>query len=86
MERQDDAKLVLVINQMRLRFAVKTWAELQHCLDVVGIMLRHDAVPVIEYQMRTVELPSLLEMCLPSFRPQCTVCSARRAPLQCRRC
>ena len=63
MERQDDAKLVLLIENMRLIFAVKTWAELQHCLDVVGIMLRHDAVPVIEYQMRTVELPLLLEMC-----------------------
>ena len=63
MERQDDAKLVLVIKKMRLIFAVKMWAELQHCLDVVDIMLRHDVAPVIGYQTRTVELPSLLEIC-----------------------
>ena len=46
MERQDDAKLVLVINKMHPIFAVKMWAELQYCLDVVGIMLRHDVAPV----------------------------------------
>ena len=63
MERQDDAKFVLVIQKMRLIFAVKMWAELQHCLDVVGIMLRHDVAPVIGYQTRTVELPSLMEIC-----------------------
>ena len=62
MERPDDAKLVLVIKKMRLIFAVKMWAELQHCLDVVGIMLRHDVAPVIGYLTRTVELPSLLEI------------------------
>ena len=65
-ERQDDAKLVLVLQKLVLIFAVKTWAELQHCLDAVGIMLRHDAVPVVEYQTRTVELSSLLEAC-PTF-------------------
>ena len=48
-EREDDAKLVLVIKKMRLIIAVKTWAELQHCLDAVGIMLRHDVAPVIGY-------------------------------------
>ena len=62
MERQDDAKLVPVIQKMRLIFAVKTWAELQHCLNVVGIMLCHDAVSVVEYQMRAVELSLLLEI------------------------
>ena len=66
MERQDDAKPVLVFQTMRLIFAAKTWAELQHCLDVVGIMLPHDVVPVMECQTRTVELLSLLEMC-PTF-------------------
>ena len=63
MERQDDAKLALVIQKMRLIFAIKMWAELRHCLGVVGIMLRHDVAPVIGYQTRTVELPSLLEIC-----------------------
>ena len=63
MERQDDAKLVLIIQKVRLIFTVKMRAELQHCLDVVGIMLRHDVVPVIVYQTHTVELPSLLEIC-----------------------
>ena len=61
MERQDDAKSVLVFQKLGLIFAVKTWAELQHCLDAVGIVLRHDAVPVVEYQTRTVEFLSLLE-------------------------
>ena len=64
MERQDDAKLVLVIPKMRLIFAVKMWAELQHYLDVVDIMLRHDVAPVIGYQTQTVELPSMLEITL----------------------
>ena len=63
MERQDDAKLVLVIQKMRLIFAVKTSAELHPCLDVVGIMLHHDVAPVIGCQTRTVELPPLLEIC-----------------------
>ena len=66
MGRQDDAKPVLVIQKLGLIFAVKTWAELQHCLDAVGIMLHHDAVPVVEYQTRTVAVPSLLEAC-PTF-------------------
>ena len=46
MERQDDAKLALVIQKMRLIFTVKMWAEFQRCLDVVGIMLRYDVAPV----------------------------------------
>ena len=66
MERQDDAKPVYVFQNLGLIFAVKTWAELQYCLDAVGIMLRHDEVPVVEYQTRTIELPSLLEAC-PAF-------------------
>ena len=80
MERQDDAKLVLVIKKMRLIFSVKTWAEIQHCLDVVGIMLRHDVASVIGYQTRTVELPSLLELCPTILRAamHCVVRDAHR--------
>ena len=47
MERQDDAKPVLVFQELGLIFAVKTWAELRHCRDAVGIKLRRDAVPVV---------------------------------------
>ena len=66
MERRDDAKPVLVFQKPGLIIAVKKWTELQHCLEAVGTMLRHDVVPVVDYQMRTVELPSLLKAC-PTF-------------------
>ena len=66
MERQDDPNIVLLLKKLDLIFTVKTRAELQHCLDTVGIMLRHDAGPVVKYHTRTVELPSLLEAC-PTF-------------------
>ena len=64
-ERQDCVKPVLVFQKLGFIFAVKTWAKLQYCLDAVGIMLHHDAVPVVQYQTPTVELPSLLEACPP---------------------
>ena len=73
MERQDDAKPVLVFQTLGLIFAVKTSAELQHCHDAVGIMLHHDAVPVVEYLTRTVAVPSLLEAC-PTFLQAAMYC------------
>ena len=66
-ERPDEAKPVVVFQKVGLIFAVKTWAEIQHCLDAVGIMLCHDTVPVVEYQTRTVELPSLLKFTCPTL-------------------
>ena len=78
-ERQDDAKPVLLFQTLGLIFAVKTWAELQHSLDAVGFMLRHDEVPVVEYQTRTtVELPSYLEAC-PTFPQTAMHCVVRDA-------
>ena len=40
MERQADAKLVLVFQNVGLVFAIKTWAEVYYHLDAV--MLHHD--------------------------------------------
>ena len=66
-ERQDDAKPVLVLQTPDLIFAIKTWTEIQHCLDAVGIMLRHDTMPIVEYQTRTVELPSMFKFTRPTL-------------------
>ena len=42
MERQADAKLVLVFQKEGLVFAIKTWVQVYYHLDAVSIMLRHD--------------------------------------------
>ena len=75
MERQDDAKPVLVFQKLGLIFAVKMCAELQHCLDIVGIMLHHD----------TVGACGKLEV-YPTFLQAAMRWHVRRAPLQCLRC
>ena len=78
-EQPDDAKPVFVFQKLGLIFAVKAWAEIQYCLDAVGIMSRHDTVPVVEYQTRTVELTPLLEAC-PTFLQaamHCVECETR---------
>ena len=66
-ERQDDAKPVILFQKLSLIFAVKMWTEIQLCLDAVSIMLRHHTVPVVEYRTRTVELPSLLKFTCPTL-------------------
>ena len=79
-ERQDDAKPVLVLQKSGLIFAIKTWTEIQHCLDAVGIMLRNDTTPGVEYQTRTVELPSLLKLTCPTLLQaamHCVWCKTR---------
>ena len=60
--------LSLYSKNWAIYFPLKRGQNFSICLDAVGIMLRHDAVPVVEYQTRTVELTSLLEAC-PTLLP-----------------
>ena len=42
MERQADAKLVLVFQKLGLVFAIKTWVQVYYRLDAVSAVLRND--------------------------------------------